>query len=253
MHLVNHNPTPLANHKRGLVLLPVLALLAGCAGHAQLGGDPALTVVSANELPPPDRVGLSSEVRPHYIGAYDKLIIDVYGIPELSAREVQVDAAGRVSFPIAGYFEVAGKTPTEVELLVADRLRANFVRSPQVSVNLTETVSQVVTVEGQVKRPGIYPVVGRMTLMRAIAKAEGTDEFSDLRYIVVFRTVQEKRLAALYNLKSIRHGAAPDPEIYANDVIMVDESRARRVFKDILQTLPALTTPIIVAVDRLTR
>jgi polysaccharide export outer membrane protein len=126
------------------------------------------------------------------------------------------------------------------------------VRNPQVTVNLKEAVSRVVTVEGQVNKPGLYPVVGRLSLMGAIAKAEGTDEFSKLDDVVVFRTVGGHRYAALYNLDAIRHGAYPDPEIYANDVVMVGESKARRLFKDILSVMPAMITPIVIGVDRLT-
>ncbi len=79
--------------------------------------------------------------------------------------------------------------------------------------------------------------------MRAIAQAEGTDEYSRLDDIVVFRTVEGQRMAALYDLNAIRHGAYSDPEVYANDVIMVGDSNTRRLFKDILSIVPALATP----------
>ena len=121
------------------------------------------------------------------------------------------------------------------------------------TVNLKETVSQVVTIEGQVAKPGLYPVVGRMSLMRAIATAQGTTEFSQLNDVVIFRTVNGQRLAALYDLKAIRHGAYADPEVFANDVVMVGDSAARHFFKDALAVTPLITTPLIIAVDRFTR
>lgn len=231
--------------------LAALALISGCAGSVKLGGDPNLTVLEASELPPPQRMDLTGGAQPYFIGPYDRLIVDVYGIEDLALREVQVDASGRISFPLAGSIEVVGLTAQEIENAIAGRLRAAYVRNPIVSVNLKETVSRVVTVEGQVRKPGLYPAVGRMTLMRAIARAEGTDEFTRLDDVVVFRTVEGKRLAALYNLDAIRHGAYPDPEIYANDVVMVGDSRSRRLFKDFLTLMPALVTPIVIAVDRL--
>ena len=112
-------------------------------------------------------------------------------------------------------------------------------------MNLKETVSQVITVDGQVKEPGLYPVIGRMTLMRAIATAKGADEFAKLNDVVVFRTVSGQKMAALYNLKAIRRGFYDDPEVYANDVVVVGDSQARRLFKDALQIVPLLTTPLI--------
>jgi polysaccharide export outer membrane protein len=124
------------------------------------------------------------------------------------------------------------------------------VRDPQVTVNLQETVSQVIAVDGQVREPGLYPVIGRMTLMRAVATAKGLDEFARLDDVVVFRTVDGKKMAALYNIKAIRRGYYDDPEVYANDVVVVGDSMARRIFKDALQALPLVTTPLIYVLTR---
>ncbi len=196
-------------------------------------------------MPQPDRTDILAEARPYLIGPFDRLLIDVFGIEELSSKEVQTDASGRISFPLAGVIEAAGKTPADVERILEQRLSAAFVRNPQVTVNLKETVSQVVTVDGEVKEPGLYPVVGRMTLMRAVATAKGTSEFAKLDDVVIFRTVQGRKMAGLYNLKSIRRGAYEDPEVFANDVVVVGDSSGRRLFKDGLQVLPALLTPLI--------
>ena len=173
----------------------------------------------------------------------------MFGIEDLSKKEVQTDASGRISFPLAGVVEAAGKTPAEVEDVLEERLRGRFVRDPQVTVNLKETVSQVITVDGQVKEPGLYPVIGRMTLMRAVATAKGTAEFAKLDDVVIFRTVKGQNMAALYNLKAIRNGAYADPEVYANDVVVVGDSAARRLFKDALQIVPLLTTPLILTLQ----
>src|SRR5690606_9201124 len=129
--------------------------------------------------------------------------IDVFGVEDLQ-REVQIDASGRLSFPLIGVIEVSGRTPAELAAEIERRLSGRFVRNPQVTVNLTETVSQVVTVEGQVEEPGLYPVIGNMTLVRAVATAGGVAEFASLDDVVVFRTVGGRRYAALYNLKAIR-------------------------------------------------
>jgi polysaccharide biosynthesis/export protein len=232
--------------------LLICLILAACAGTPPLGQRGKLTgsasnveIAQSGVLPPPGRGDLFEQNRPYLIGPFDKLLIDVFGIEELSKKEVQTDAGGRISFPLAGIVEAAGKTPAEVERLIEQRLRERFVRSPQVTVNLKETVSQVITVDGQVKEPGLYPVVGRMTLMRAVATAKGADEFAKLDDVVIFRTVQGQKMAGLYNLKAIRRGAYDDPEVFANDVVVVGESRARRLFKDGLQVLPALVTPLV--------
>lgn len=237
---------------RNLLIGAALVLpLAACGGRATLGGDPQLRVVQGAQLPTPQRVDAEANASPYYVGPFDKLTIDVFGVEELSEREYQVDASGRLSFPLVGIVDVNGKVPVEVENAIAAGLQRAHIRDPQVTVNLKEAVSRVITVEGEVNKPGLYPVIGRLTLMGAIARAEGTDEYAKLDDVVVFRTVNGQRYAALYNLGAIRHGAYPDPEVYASDVVMVGESRGRRLFKDILSVTPALVTPFVIAIDRL--
>ncbi len=193
----------------------------------------------------PERSDLVSEDRPYLIGAFDKLTIDVFGIEELSKKEVQADASGRISFPLAGIIEAAGRTPADLEKIIETRLRARFVRNPQVTVNLKETVSQVITVDGNVREPGLYPVIGKMTLMRAVATAKGASENAKLDDVVIFRTVKTQQMAAIYNLKAIRRGTYADPEVFANDVVVVGNSASQRFLKDALVALPALANPII--------
>ncbi|MBB4839793.1 polysaccharide export outer membrane protein [Sphingomonas kyeonggiensis] len=234
---------------RGVALLVAVSALSACAGSRALGGDAGTQVVVGNELPPPSRVDIVGEDRPYLVGPFDKLEIDVFGVEELSKKEVQTDASGRISFPLAGVVEAAGRTPAEIQDILRDRLRVAHIRDPQVTVNLKETVSQVVTVDGQVREPGLYPVVGRMTLMRAVATAKGATEYAKLDYVVVFRTVQGQKYAALYNLKAIRQGAYADPEVYANDVVVVGESYARRLFRDFISIIPLVTTPLVVALQ----
>ena len=207
-------------------------------------------VVSGTELPAPTSRDLISVDRPYYLGPFDKLQIDVFGIQELSKQEVQVDASGRLSFPLIGVVEAAGKTPGELGEVIASKLRGRFIRDPQVTVNLKETISQVITVDGEVKEPGLYPVVGRMTLMRAVATAKGTTEFARLRSVAVFRTVKGQQMAAVYDLSAIRLGRYADPEVFASDVVIVGDSQVRRIFKDVLNAAPLLTTPLIILFQR---
>ena len=225
------------------------ALIVAACSSPRLVGNENLTVVSASELPAPTRADLSSEVQPFLIGPNDRISVDVFGVPDLS-KTIQADASGRISYPLVGQIEAAGRTPEELAQLIEDRLRGQYVRNPDVTVNLIETFSQNVTVDGEVTRPGPYPVRGRMTLMRAVAAAGGTTEFARQSHVVVFRRAEGRDLAALYNLGQIRQGAYMDPEIYANDVIVVGESQARRLFRDLIQASGVLTTPLIAVLSR---
>ncbi len=230
-----------------LLLLVSPVLLSACATNRVIGGAQDMTVLNQDaKLPEPTGSDFVAGTRPYLIGPFDKLSVDVFGIDELSRPEVQVDANGTISLPLAGTINAAGKSPPELAREIERALRGNFVRNPQVSVNLKDTVSQVVTVDGQVAKPGLYPVIGKMTLMRAVATAGGTGEFARLEDVVVFRTVNQDRYAGVYNLKAIRQGNYDDPEVFANDVIVVGDSAARRRFKDLIQLAPLLSTPLLI-------
>lgn len=232
-------------------LLRSLCLAIVLAAHSPVfaENDEAMYRLEATSLPPPDRSDMLTGQRPYIVGPFDRLTIDVFEIPGLGAREVQTDASGRISLPLVGVVEVLGKTPSEIEELLESRLRESHVRDPQVTVNLKETVSQVVTVYGEVKKPGQYPVIGRTTLLTALARAEGTGEFAKLKSVMVYRTVNGQRLAAVYDLKAIKAGKYDDPELFANDLVIVDDSMARRLFRDFLLLSPIIG-PVIFVLGR---
>jgi polysaccharide export outer membrane protein len=228
-------------------------LLSACATTPRLGGDPGLTVLPTRELPAPGAGDYLSGTRPYLVGPLDRLVVDVFNVTGLADREIQVDAAGKMSFPLAGVLDVAGRTPGEVEALIAERLRATYIKNPQVTVNVKEAVSQIVTVEGQVKKPGLYPVVGRMTLLQVMAVAEGPGDFANLENVIIYRTVRGQRFAAVHDVDNIRQGAYPDPEIYPNDLVMVGDDEAKRLTKDLLTTFSLVSGPLVISIDRLTR
>jgi polysaccharide export outer membrane protein len=227
-----------------------MAVVSACAPSREIGGDPVLSVMPAGELPAPTATDVVNPNDLYSLGPYDKLTIEVYGIPELVARNIQVDANGAISFPMAGSLNVGGMTPAQVEQAIAARLTQAYIRNPVVTVNLLESVSHAVTIDGQVRKPGQYPVAGGMTLLRSVSLAEGVTENARLNDVVVFRTVGGQRYAALYNLAAIRRGRYQDPEIYANDIIMVGDSASRRLFRDLVAAVPAVLTPIVILLSR---
>ena len=231
-----------------VVTVALVPILGGCGGSSKYVGRPNLEFIADGKLPSPTREDLTVPARPYAIGPADQLTIDVFGVPELS-RTVTVDLAGQIALPLVGTLNVTGMGAEDLTRLIAQRLRTS-VRNPQVTVNIATAANQVVTVDGAVTSPGVYPVLGRMSLIRAIARAQGTTEFSKENHVVVFRRSGGREYATLYDLRAIRQGAYADPEIYSNDVIVVGESQARRLFKDVLAASTLLTAPIIALVPR---
>ncbi|MBN8816718.1 MAG: polysaccharide biosynthesis/export family protein [Sphingomonas sp.] len=231
------------------ILLPVALALSACAGGNRLESTASLTVVKdAGELPAPQRSDLVVADRPSLIGPLDTISVDVFGLPDLS-REMQVDASGRIAMPLVGTIDARGKTADELSRSIEAVLRRRYVRDPQVTINIKSSVSQVVTVDGAVVEPGLYPVTNQMTLMRAIASAKGVSDFGKLDDVVILRTVDGKRMAGLYNIGAIRRGYYGDPPIFANDVIIVGDSPARRLFRDFVSLAPLLAAPLVAIVN----
>jgi polysaccharide export outer membrane protein len=229
-------------------VMAVMAV-AGCSQNPPLQSSADLTVTSVDALPAPTRADLQGVDRASGIGAFDKLVVNVFGVEELSGK-FQTDANGRVSIPLAGTLNASGKTPEELAAEITTALRRHYVRDPQVTVNFEEMSSQTVTVDGEVREAGNYPLTGNMTLLRAVAAAKGPGEFAKLDDVVILRTVKGQRYAALYNLTAIRRGLYADPPIYANDVVQVGDSPGRRLFRTIVQASGLITAPLIIALQR---
>lgn len=227
------------------ILLLMAGALAGCAPREPLRSTERLTVIEGSSvLPAPGRGDLTAADRPALIGPLDTIQVDVFNVPELS-REMQVDASGRIAMPLAGTIDARGKTAEELAGTITTALRARYVRNPEVTVNIKSSVSQVVTIDGQVVEPGLYPVTNQMTLMRVIASAKGMSEFARQDDVVILRTVGNQRMAGLYNVAEIRRGAYDDPAVFANDVIIVGDSPQRRLFRDFVSLSPLLAGPLI--------
>ena len=116
-------------------------------------------------------------IREYRIGPKDLLEIKVQEVPELAGLGVRVSENGSITLPLAGNIALAGMTKDEVEKLIARVLiERNLVKNPQVSVFIKEYQSQVVSLIGAVTKPGIYQLVGRVTLLDIISQAGGFKE-----------------------------------------------------------------------------
>jgi polysaccharide export outer membrane protein len=124
--------------------------------------------VSLPAAPPPSAE--SARVR---VGPGDLLEVRVFDVDELT-QKVRVSDRGEAVLTFLGPLQLAGLTTSEVQTLVANRLRdGNYVREPQVSVFIEEYGTQGVSVLGQVAHPGVYPVLGSRTLLDVISAAGG--------------------------------------------------------------------------------
>ena len=170
------------------------------------------------------------------------LDFDVYGVPDMQ-RTVRVNASGVVSLPLIGPVALAGMTTAQAEALIAQKYEKDFLQNPQVSLFIKEFTSQRITIEGAVARPGIYPVTGTLTLLRALALAGGGGQYALLNEVMLFRAGSATEgNTQMYDLEKIRTGEVADPIINPDDVIVVKRDPRRTAlrdsfFGDVLSTL----------------
>ncbi|MGE4324354.1 MAG: SLBB domain-containing protein, partial [Sphingobium sp.] len=102
-----------------------------------------------------------------------------------------------------------------------------------------------ITVDGEVREPGLFPVAGRIGLIQAVAMAKGPTRVARLGQVVVVRHVEGERQAAMFDLGAIRRGTAPDPEILPGDMVIVGLSRAKAILGGTLLAAPAIAAGFI--------
>ncbi|HAS51408.1 MAG TPA: hypothetical protein DCS21_06560 [Gammaproteobacteria bacterium] len=215
---------------RAMVLMGFLGI-AACAGSGSMTAGEA-EVAPADQSTVVDSESVADEYR---IGPQDLLELKVFGVKDLE-RDVRVSSRGTISLPLIGVIKVAGLTGQELEAELSTRLAKDFLQNPQVSIFIKEYTSQRVTVEGAVKKPGIYPLKGRNTLLQVLATAEGLTSIADPN-VKLFRAdpATGNRKAMDFDLEKIRTGELRDPEVRNEDVIQVGESMGKATAKQLLE------------------
>jgi polysaccharide export outer membrane protein len=168
------------------------------------------------------------------VGPNDLLDIEVLDLDNLK-RTVRVNAAGAISLPLIGAVTVAGLTSQQIEEVIADRYREKYLQNPQVSVFIKEFTTERITVEGAVAHPGIFPLAGQMTLLRALALAGGFGPIANPQAVMLFRNnAQRVQEVKVFDVEQIRAGKTEDPVIRGDDLIVVQQDKSRKLFKDSL-------------------
>lgn len=213
-----------------------LALIAACAGprpSALPRGSAAYDVV-----PPAPASPGAIAARPLQAG--DTISVQVYREPDLGVDKAIVDEAGTVQLPLIGEVAAAGRTPAELSGVIAQRFGQRYLKDPQVTVSVLASVPRTVAVEGQVQTPGIFPLSRNDTLLTSLARAGSPTQLAKLNEVVVFRTVNGQRMGAVFDVRQIRVGGAPDPQIVDGDVIVVGYSSLKGAYRDFLMATPLL-------------
>ena len=226
---------------KSCVRIAVAMMLAGLLLACATSGG-AAKVAKGQTLAAPDSTnaaGAYEGATDYRLGAQDLIEVSVFGVEDLS-KTVRVNSNGQISLPLVGSVMAGGRSIPELETELAKRYADGYLQRPQVTVFVKEFSSQRVTLEGAVVKPGIYPLTGKTTLLQAVAVAGGLEPLADLEGIVLFRQIEGKKMAAGYSMRALRSGAVEDPQLYGDDIVVVEQSGSKSALRQFLQAIPAL-------------
>jgi len=144
---------------------------------------------------------------------------------------------GTINLPLVGEVQAAGKTARGLERDLTAKLGAKYLQSPQVSVAIKEFNSQRVTIEGAVKKPGVYPVRSKLSLLQLTALAGGLNDAADHSGLVIMREANGKRSAERFDIDEIRAGRTEDPTLQKGDIVVVSHSEMKAAWQAFLTGL----------------
>jgi polysaccharide biosynthesis/export protein len=167
--------------------------VVGLALTAHLGGQTAALQAANGGIPTADPSSGQSDSAPgdgHVDGAYvigddDVLSISVWKELDLT-KVIPVRSDGKISLPLVGDVQAAGRTPAQLADDLTAALRG-FITDPQVTVIVQEIKSRNFNILGQVIKPGSYPLTTDTTVVDAVALAGGFRDFAKKKAIYVVR------------------------------------------------------------------
>lgn len=150
--------------------------------------------------PPQPGAALTADKKVYTIGPEDSLYVRVWHEPDLSGT-LDVRPDGYISMQLIGEMKVDGMSLSELSAAITKRLQ-DFIKNPEVNVQLLRVNSKKYTIQGEVNRPGSYPLTGPVTILEALVNASGFRDFANTKKIYLLRGSQRFN----FNYKQVSKG-----------------------------------------------
>lgn len=212
-----------------------MLLLGGCASSPE-------PVIGAAAVDPIASLGQSNysykRSKTYLLRPSDKISVNVFREPDFSLESVQIGVEGNISVPMLGSISAAGMTAKTLEQDITQRLARIGLKSPSVSVNIAEYASHLVTVEGAVRKPGVYKFQPGARLSSAIALASGPERTANTAQVAVFRETEDGIAVAKFNYAMMSDGTMLDPVLEPSDRVVVGTDGLSVFWQDFLRAIP---------------
>jgi polysaccharide export outer membrane protein len=166
------------------------------------------------------------------IGAYDLLVVEIFGQDELKSTR-RVTEEGTITLPLLREVRIGGLTPHAAEELLERMFREQkLLVDPEVSVFVEEYVSSRVSVQGAVEKPGLFPLLGRRTLLDIVGEAGGLDEKAGKKIFVLrpFAKEREQRIEIDSGRLVFDGDPAVNIPLRPGDIVMIPFLKTIRIY-----------------------
>jgi polysaccharide biosynthesis/export protein len=221
------SPSSSTNHAPGLpAATPISQAAIGSGGNTnsakpQENAAPSSTASPADQTTPSTRLGPG-----------DLIEVNVYNVAELSTK-ARISNTGDVYLPLIDYVHVGDLTVEEAQVVIEKRLEdGGFVRSAHVTIFLDESISQGITLLGDVSRPGVYPALGQRKLYDLLSAAGGFTATAGRKVSIVRQNSQSGPITL--NLpRNLADDMQDDIEVHPGDTITVPRAPIIYVVGDV--------------------
>jgi len=166
------------------------------------------------------------------LGVGDLIEVIVFGVPDLSTK-TRISGSGDVYLPLIDYVHVADLTTDEAQELIQKRLEdGGFVRSPHVSISVDESVSQSITVIGEINHPGPYSATGERRLFDVISAAGGLSDKAGRNVTIEHRGNPGERVE-LQLSSNLADDSKNNVDVFPGDTIIVSRAGIIYVVGDV--------------------
>jgi len=196
----------------------VTALLAGCTGQ-EIWPETPEDLAAKGVIDP-----WSDATPPYRIGEGDKIRVQFPLTPEMN-EDVTVRPDGKITLVSAGEVELSSLTTAAASQAVAGAALRRL-KNPKVEIAVIDPASARIFIGGEVRAPGLYPVVGPVTLTGAMSLAGGALDTARLGEVIVLRRSPGGRpMMRLYNVRANLEGMdTQNMRLYQGDIVFVPKS-----------------------------
>ncbi len=226
-----------------LCLALSMSFLAGCSSTPS-ASDFEGTNVIVGTLPTVDAATILSLENNDVFKVGDRAEITIFNVEDLSGTFL-VNKSGNIVLPLVGEIKAAGLSTEDLQSKLVAAYGETYLQNPSINVDLDPVDLGRIVVDGAVKKSGAFDIKKIIGLSEAIAMAEGLTEDANRREVYIVRHVNGEKFLQIADLTQIRTAQVDDPKLIPGDIVFVQDSTGRIIFREFLRTVPIINTILI--------